>query len=217
MEVVHIKLGDQLSTKINEMAAKENTTAAEIGKNILTQYLFDDQYKIPLKMDVISDQIENLNLIIQEQSSKNGSQKIDEKLLDKIALIESTFSALAAAMDSINQTRINDDIDLKKVSKDIFSMENKLNFVQDNLSRQNEIIWKNFIESPGGHFFNMFVISFAVTFIFPLLSTLVKPVDGFVEEIYMFASFFIWSIPFVIPAYFLLLHRLTVCLKAKNN
>ena len=58
MEIVHIKLGDQLSTKINEMAAKENTTAAEIGKNILTQYLFDDNYKIPLKMDVISEQIE---------------------------------------------------------------------------------------------------------------------------------------------------------------
>jgi hypothetical protein len=55
MEIVHIKLGDQLSTKINEMAAKENTTAAEIGKNILTQYLFDDNYKIPLKMDVISE------------------------------------------------------------------------------------------------------------------------------------------------------------------
>ena len=98
MEIVHIKLGNQLSTKINEMAAKENTTAAEIGKNILTQYLFDDQYKIPFKMDVISGQIENLNLMIQEQSSKNGSQNIDEKLFDKIALIESTFSALAAAM-----------------------------------------------------------------------------------------------------------------------
>ena len=75
MEIVHIKLGDQLSTKINEIAAKENTTAAEIGKNILTQYLFDDQYKIPFKMDVISDQIENLNLMIQEQYSKNESQK----------------------------------------------------------------------------------------------------------------------------------------------
>ena len=217
MEIVHIKLGNQLSTKINEIAAKENTTAAEIGKNILTQYLFDDQYKIPFKMDVISDQIENLNLIIQEQYSKNESQKIDEKLLDKIALIESTFSALTAAMDSINQARKNEDSDLKKVSKDIFSMENKLNFVQENLSRQSEVIWKNFIESPGGHFFNMFVISFAVTFIFPFISTLVKPVNSFVEEIYMFASFFLWSIPFVIPAYFLLLHRLTVCLKAKNN
>ena len=216
MEIVHIKLGDQLSTKINEMAAKENTTAAEIGKNILTQYLFDDNYKIPFKMDVISEQIEKLNLMFQKQSSKNGSQK-DEKLFDKIALIESHFSALVTALDSMNQTRINEDSDLKKVSEDIFRMGNKLNFVRENLSRQSEVIWKNFIESPGGHFFNMFVISFAVTFILPLLSTLVKPVDGFVEEIYMFASFFIWSIPFVIPAYFLLLHRLTVCLKAKNN
>jgi hypothetical protein len=216
MEVVHIKLGDQLSTKINEMAAKENTTAAEIGKNILTQYLFDDNYKIPLKMDVISDQIEKLNLMIQKQSSKNGSQK-DEKLFDKIALIESNFSALVTAMDSMNQTRRNEDIDLKKVSEDIFRMGNKLNFVQDNLSRQSEVIWKNFIGSPGGHFFNMFVISFAVSFILPFISTLAKPVDGIFEALAMFAWFFIWSIPFVIPAYFLLLHRLTVCLKAKNN
>jgi hypothetical protein len=217
MEIVHIKLGNQLSTKINEIAAKENTTAAEIGKNILTQYLFDDQYKIPPMIDVISDQIENLNLIIQEQYSKNESQKIDEKLLDKIALIESTFSALAAAMDSINQTRINDDIDLKKVSKNIFSMENKLNFVQENLSRQSEVIWKNFIESPGAHFYNMFVILSAVAFFLPFISTFAKPVNGFVEAIYMFAWFFLWSIPFIIPVYFLLLHRLTVCLKAKNN
>ena len=116
MEIVHIKLGDQLSTKINEMAAKENTTAAEIGKNILTQYLFDDNYKIPFKMDVISGQIENLSLMIQKQSSKNGSQK-DEKLFDKIALIESNFSALVTALDSMNQTRINEDSDLKKVSE----------------------------------------------------------------------------------------------------
>jgi len=216
MEVVHIKLGDQLSTKINEMAAKENTTAAEIGKNILTQYLFDDNYKIPLKMDVISGQIENLNLMIQEQSSKKASQK-DEKLFDKIALIESHFSALVTALDSMNQTKINEDSDLKKVSDNIFSMKNKLNFVQENLSRQSEVIWKNFIESPGGHFFNMFVISFAVSFILPFISTLVKPVDGFLEAFAMFFWFFIWSIPFVIPAYFLLLHRLTVCLKAKNN
>ena len=143
--------------------------------------------------------------------------KNDEKLFDKIALIESTFSALVTAMDSINQTRINEDSDLKKVSEDIFSMENKLNFVQDNLSRQSEVIWKNFIESPGGHFFNMFVISFAVAFILPFISTFAKPVDGFVEAIYMFSWFFLWSIPFVIPVYFLLLHRLTVCLKAKNN
>jgi hypothetical protein len=216
MEIVHIKLGNQLSTKINEIAAKENTTAAEIGKNILTQYLFDDQYKIPFKMDVISDQIENLNLMVQEHYSKNGSQ-IDEKLFDKITLIESTFSALAAAMDSSNQTRINDGIDLKKVSEDIFSMENKLNFVQENLSRQSEVIWKNFIESPGAHFYNMFVILSAVAFFLPFISTFAKPVNGFVEAIYMFAWFFLWSIPFVIPAYFLLLHRLTVCLKAKNN
>jgi hypothetical protein len=216
MEIVHIKLGNQLSTKINEIAAKENTTAAEIGKNILTQYLFDDNYKIPFKIDVISGQIENLNLIIQEQYSKNESQK-DEKLLDKIALIESTFSALAAAMDSINQTRINDDIDLKKVSKNIFSMENKLNFVQENLSRQSEIIWKNFIESPGAHFYNMFVILSAVAFFLPFISTFAKPVNGFVEAIYMFAWFFLWSIPFIIPVYFLLLHRLTICLKSKNN
>jgi hypothetical protein len=217
MEIVHIKLGNQLSTKINEMAAKENTTAAEIGKNILTQYLFDDQYKIPFKMDVISDQIENLNLIIQEQYSKNESQKIDEKLLDKIALIESTFSALTAVMDSINQARKNEDSDLKKVSKDIFSMENKLNFVQENLSRQSEVIWKNFIESPGAHFYNMFVILSAVAFFLPFISTFAKPVNGFVEAIYMFTWFFLWSIPFIIPVYFLLLHRLTVCLKAKNN
>src|SRR5208283_866029 len=216
MEIVHIKLGDQLSTKINEMAAKENTTAAEIGKNILTQYLFDDNYKIPLKMDVISGQIENLNLMIQKQSSKNGFQK-DEKLVDKIALIESHFSALVTALDSMNHTRINEDSDLKKVSEDIFRMGNKLNFVQDNLSRQSEVIWKNFIESPGGHFLNMFVISFAVSFILPFISTFAKPVDGFLEAFAMFFWFFIWSIPFVIPAYFLLLHRLTVCLKAKNN
>jgi len=113
MEIVHIKLGDQLSTKINEIAAKENATAAEIGKNILTQYLFDDNYKIPLKMDVIFDQIENLNLMIQKQSSKNGSQK-DDKLFDNIALIESHFSALVTALDSMNHTRINEDSDLKK-------------------------------------------------------------------------------------------------------
>jgi hypothetical protein len=198
------------------MAAKENTTAAEIGKNILTQYLFDDNYKIPLKMDVISEQIEKLNLMIQERSSKNGSQK-DDKLFDNIALIESTFSALTAAMDSINQARKNEDSDLKKVSKDIFSMENKLNFVQENLSRQSEIIWKNFIESPGAHFYNMFVILSAVAFFLPFISTLAKPVNGFVEAIYMFAWFFLWSIPFIIPVYFLLLHRLTVCLKSKNN
>jgi len=169
-----------------------------------------------LKMDVISDQIEKLNLMIQKQSSKNGSQK-DEKLFDKIALIESNFSALVTALDSMNQTRINDDIDLKKVSKNIFSMENKLNFVQENFSRQSEVIWKNFIGSPGGHFLNMFVISFAVAFILPFISTFAKPVNGFVEAIYMFAWFFLWSIPFIIPVYFLLLHRLTVCLKAKNN
>jgi hypothetical protein len=217
MEIVHIKLGNQLSTKINEMAAKENTTAAEIGKNILTQYLFDDNYKIPPMIDVISDQIENLNLIIQEQYSKNESQKIDEKLLDKIALIESTFSALATAMDSINQTRINDDNDLKKVSEDISGLKNKLNFVHANLSRQSEIIWKNFIESPGAHFYNMFVILSAVAFFLPFISTLAKPVNGFVEAIYMFAWFFLWSIPFIIPVYFLLLHRLTICLKSKNN
>ena len=116
MEIVHIKLGDQLSTKINEMAAKENTTASEIGKNILTQYLFDDNYKIPFKMDVISEQIEKLNLMFQKQSSKNGSQK-DEKLFDKIALIESHFSALVTALDSMNQTRRNEDSDIKKVSE----------------------------------------------------------------------------------------------------
>jgi hypothetical protein len=168
-------------------------------------------------MDVIFGQIENLNLMIQEQSSKNGSQNIDEKLFDKIALIESTFSALAAAMDSINQARRNDDNDLKKVSEDIFSVKNKLNFVHTNLSRQSEIIWKNFIESPGAHFYNMFVILSAVAFFLPFISTFAKPVNGFVEAIYMFTWFFLWSIPFVIPAYFLLLHRLTVCLKAKNN
>ena len=217
MEIVHIKLGDQLSTKINEIAAKENTTAAEIGKNILTQYLFDDQYKIPPKVDAISEQIENLNLMIQEKYSKNESQKIDEKLLDKVALIESTFSALAAAMEKINQTRRNDGSDLKKVSEDISGLKNKLDFVQTNLSRQSEIIWKNFIESPGAHFYNMFVILSAVAFFLPFIFAFAKPINSFVEAIYMFAWFFLWSIPFIIPIYFLLLHRLTVCLKAKNN
>ena len=217
MEIVHIKLGDQLSTKINEIAAKEKTTASEIGKNILTQYLFDDQYKIPPKVDAISEQIENLNLMIQEQCSKKESHKIDEKLFDKIALIESTFSALKTTMDTINQTRKNEDSDLKKVSEDISGLKNKLNFVQTNLSRQSEVIWKNFIESPGAHFCNMFVILSAVAFFLPFISAFAKPINGFVEAIYMIARFFLWSIPFVIPVYFLLLHRLTICLKAKNN
>ncbi|PKN69149.1 MAG: hypothetical protein CVU54_11610 [Deltaproteobacteria bacterium HGW-Deltaproteobacteria-12] len=213
MEIVHIKLGEQLSTKINAIAAREKTTASEIGKNILTQYLFDDQYKIPPKVDVISRQIENLNLLIQEQYLKNGSQKIDGKLLDKITLIESTFSVLKTTMDSVNQARRNDGNDLKKVSEDISGLKNKLNFVQTNLSRQSEVIWKNFIESPGAHFCNMFVILSAVAFFLPFISAFAKPINGFVEAIYMFAWFFLWSIPFIIPVYFLLLHRLTVCLK----
>ena len=217
MEIVHIKLGDQLSTKINTIAAREKTTASEIGKNILTQYLFDDQYKIPPKIDVISRQIENLNLLIKEKYSKNESHKIDEKLFDKIALIESTFSALKTAINSINQARKNEDSDLKKVSEDISGLKNKLDFVQTNLSRQSEIIWKNFIENPGAHFYNMFLILTAVAFFLPFISAFAKPINGFIEAINMFAWFFLWSIPFIIPIYFLLLHRLTVCLKAKNN
>jgi hypothetical protein len=217
MEIVHIKLGDQLGTKINEIAAREKTTASEIGKNILTQYLFDDQYKIPPKVDVISAQIKNLNLLIQEKYSKNESQKIDGKLFDKVALIESTFSALKTTMDSVNQARRNDGNDLKKVSEDISGLKNKLDFVQTNLSRQSEIIWKNFIENPGKHFFNIFVTLIAFAFFLPYISAFAKPVHSFVETVYMFAWFFLWSIPFIIPVYFLLLYRLTVCLKAKNN
>ena len=244
MEIVHIKLGDQLSTKINEIAAKENTTAAEIGKNILTQYLFDDSYKMAPKIEAISKQMENIYAIIEQQNKKSDVVKPNDKLIENIHLIGTNFSAVVKSLDDINKIKSINYTNIIKVGEaigevkyDLSKFQNDFKIFRTNLCQQSEVIWKSLTEKPLSHLYNVTGIIVIIALLLTatsmngwlnLLANFFYGIISFNGHVLLNALQIIWSaiktfsvdficlVPFVVPLYLLLLHRLTSSLKNFN-
>ncbi len=244
MEIVHIKLGDQLSTKINEIAARENTTAAEIGKNILTQYLFDDSYKIAPKIEAISKQMENISSIIEQQNKKTESVKANDKLIESIHLIGTNFSAVAKSLDDINKIKTVNYNNILKVGEaigevkfDLTKFKEDFKIFHTNLCQQSEVIWKSFTDKPLSHLYNVISIivilallltatsmngwlNLLANFFYGLTSFNGRVLSNVFETVWFaiktFSVDFICLVPLVVPLYLLLLHRLTNSLKNYN-